>query len=81
MLVAQAQRQWDTAKEYLLKDLEISLEFKDEYCAGITLRTLARLWQESGDQSLPAAVAPYLGATAEQVTERFKRALEPGGEG
>ncbi len=73
--VAQAKRQWAQAKEFLLKDLVISLEFNDTHGAGITIRSLARLWHEGGDESLPAAVGAVLGASADGVRALFTQAL------
>ena len=74
--VAQAQRQWAQALQYLLKDLEISTEFKDDYGVGITLRSLARLHRESGDASVLAATAQVLGVSAAEVAALFAGALE-----
>lgn len=70
--MAQVQRQ--RAREYFLKDLEISAEFQDEYGMGITLRSLARLHQASGDADLPAAAAKILGLSPAEVTEMWQPA-------
>ena len=69
--VAQEQRQWAQARDYLMQDLTISAEFNDEHGLGITLRTLARLWKAGGDADLPAAVAAVLGAPAGEVEAMF----------
>ena len=74
--VAQEQRQWAQRAKYLLKDLEISVEFEDQEGTAITLGSLARLWQESADDEVPASAAQRLGATVEEVVERFKSLLK-----
>jgi hypothetical protein len=58
----------------LLKDLEITAEYKDEHGLGITLRSLARLWRASGDAGLPAAVAAVLGIAPEEAEELLRAA-------
>jgi hypothetical protein len=42
--VAEEQERWVEATEYLFQDLIISLEYNDQHGAGITLRSLARVW-------------------------------------
>lgn len=70
--VAQEQRQWAQAREYFLNDLAITASYDDPHGLGITLRSLARLWQASGDATLPAAVAEIIGGTAAEVEEQFR---------
>jgi hypothetical protein len=74
-IVAEEQRQWAKAREYLLKDLTISAEFEDWEGAGITLRSLARVWRASGDATLPAAVAEILGVTPAEAESLLNLAL------
>jgi tetratricopeptide (TPR) repeat protein len=78
--VAEEQRQWAQAREYFLKDLEISAELGDEHDLGITLRSLARLWQASGDQGLPEAMASILQASPTEV-QALLRGMLAGDEG
>lgn len=75
-IVAQQQRQWEQARQYLLETLKISAEFSDQHVLSITLRTLARLWEDSGDKNLPAATAPILSSTPEEVTELLRGLLD-----
>ncbi len=42
----------------------------------IDLRSLARLWKASSDASLPAAVAPMLGASVEETEKLLREMLE-----
>jgi Tfp pilus assembly protein PilF len=66
-VVAQEQRQWAQARDYFLRALETYVAYEDGHNLGITLRSLARLWQASGDASLPAAIAPILKVPKEEV--------------
>ena len=75
-IVAQQQRQWEQARQYLLETLKISAEFSDQHVLSITLRTLARLWEHSGDKNLPAATAPILSSTPEEATELLRGLLD-----
>ena len=70
--VAEAQRQWGQAREHLLTALTIFRDYDDEYNMGIALRSLARLWQESGDATLPAAVAAVGGITPGEMEAWFR---------
>ncbi len=79
-VVAQEQRQWAQARSYLLKDLEITWSFKDEHGLAITLRSMARLWQASGDTTLPSAVAEVLGTTSEEAEALLRQALPDEGQ-
>jgi tetratricopeptide (TPR) repeat protein len=74
-IVAQEQRQWAEARDYLLKDLAISVEFEDHHGTAITLRSLARLWQASGDDGLPAAVGEVLGLEPDKAAALLRGAL------
>ena len=65
--VAQAQRQWAQARDYFLSALRTYHEYQDGHNAGIALRSLARLWEESGNAGLPAAVAAVLGVSAQEA--------------
>jgi hypothetical protein len=44
----------------------------------ITLRSLVRLWQESGDSSLPAAMASILQSTSEEIETLLSSLLDSG---
>ena len=79
-MVAEEQRQWAQARDYILMDLGITAEDHDEHRLNITLDSLARLWQASGDASLPGAIAPFLDVTPEAVEELLRR-LSADGEG
>jgi tetratricopeptide (TPR) repeat protein len=65
--VAQEQRQWEQARDFFLKGLEITSEFNDKPVLAITLRSLARLWQASGDTDLPHAIGSILNFTPEEA--------------
>ena len=65
--VAEEQRQWAQARDYFLKALETYKAYEDSHYLQIVLRSLARLWRASEDATLPAAIAPILGATPQEV--------------
>ena len=71
--VAQEQRQWPQGRDYALKALAIFAEFKDSHNLGICVRTLARLWRESGDATIPGAMADILGVKPEDGVEMLKK--------
>jgi tetratricopeptide (TPR) repeat protein len=75
-IIAKNQNQWEQAREYLLQVLKIFLEYQDNRSIGIALRNLARLWQASGDASLPATIAPILDVTPEEVEALFRKVIE-----
>ncbi len=66
-MVAEEQRQWSQARDYFLRALETFVTYEDNYSGGIVLRSLARLWQSSGDKDLPVAIAKILGATLKET--------------
>ncbi len=72
--VAQEQRQYEQAREYYLKALGILNEY-DEYSSGVALRNLSRLYSESQDAGLPAAVAGVLGISVEEAERVLAGAL------
>ena len=74
--VAETQEQWQQAREYFLKALEIFVDFNSEYELGITLHSLARLWQASRDARLPAAVAAVLGISSQEAEEVLKNSTD-----
>ncbi len=74
-MVAQEQRQWEQAHAYFLQALEIDVSYEDTYSSDIDLRSLARLWQASGDEGIPGAVAAVLKADEVKVIELFNEAL------
>jgi len=72
-LLAGGQEQWPAAADYLLQALVIFRDFQDDHLLDMTLRNLARVWQSSGDATLPARVAAALGAAEAEVVERFRK--------
>jgi tetratricopeptide (TPR) repeat protein len=74
--VAQEQRQWAQAREYFLRALEIYATSDDTYYGGIVVRSLARLWRDSSDVGLPAAIAAVLGISEEEAAELIRRSLQ-----
>ena len=66
-MVAQEQRQWEEAREYFLRALETYVDYNDTHDRRIVLYSLARLWQSTGDNDLPAAIAVILDATLEDT--------------
>jgi uncharacterized protein HemY len=65
-MVAEGQRQWAQAREHYLRAMETFVTYNDVHNAGVVLRSLARLWQASGDADLPAAIAPLVGSRPEE---------------
>jgi hypothetical protein len=63
----------------LLQALKVFVAAKDSEHAEIALRNLARLWQASKDDSLPASITPVLGLTSEDVEQRLRELLGTGG--
>ena len=55
--------------------LNITAEFKDEHGLGITLRSLARLWQAIEDAGLPAAVATILEISPQEAEKLLRAAM------
>jgi tetratricopeptide (TPR) repeat protein len=74
-IVAQEQRQWKEASKYFLQSLEIDANYNDTYNMHIDLRSLARLWKASDDAKLPAAVAPIMGASEEEIEKLLREML------
>jgi hypothetical protein len=74
--VVKEQRQFLQARDYFLRALEAFVAYEDSYSAGIVLRSLARLWQASGDANLPAAVASILGGPPEERETLLRSMLE-----
>ncbi len=78
--VAEEQRQWGQALDYFLKDLAISVEFEDQEGSATPLRSLTRLWRESGDENVPVAVAAELKISADEVVKLlagYQESTEP----
>ncbi len=73
--VAEEQRKWEQARPYFIETLKIFVDYEDAYSYSIALRSLARLWQESGDASLPAAVASILSVTPKSLQMRLRRSF------
>jgi tetratricopeptide (TPR) repeat protein len=74
--VAQEQRQWTQAREYFLRALKTYVDYNDTHNGSIVLRSLARLWQSSGDKDLPAAIAKILDATLEETKALLHEMLD-----
>ena len=74
--VAEEQRQFAQARDYFLRALETFVAYEDSYSGGIVLRSLARLWQASGDANLPAAVASVMGGPPEEGETLLRSMLE-----
>ncbi len=79
-MVAQEQRQWAKARENFLRALETFVGYQESYSVNIVLRSLARLWRASGDESLVTAIASIAGNTPKEV-EEVLRTLAAGDEG
>jgi tetratricopeptide (TPR) repeat protein len=75
--MAAQRQQWQQARDYLVKDLAMTAEFDDAHDLAITLRSIAVLWDASGDNQLPAAVAGVLNISPQRA-ERMLRAASPG---
>jgi len=60
----------------LLKALEIFVEFHDEHHVAMVLGNLARLWQASGDASLPGAVAVVLKIQPQAAEALLRKSLQ-----
>ena len=74
-VLAKEQRQWEQARDYFLKALEIFVAYQDSYRLGIVLSSLGLLWRSSGDAELPDSVAEVMGITQEEAMELL-RAVE-----
>jgi tetratricopeptide (TPR) repeat protein len=72
--VAEVQRQWEEARGSFLNALALYVEYNDQHNLAIVIGGLARVWDASGDATLPAAVAEVLGITAEEAEERLRKA-------
>jgi tetratricopeptide (TPR) repeat protein len=74
--VAQEQREFQQARDFFLHALEIFVATEDNYSLSIVLRSLARLWQASGDVTLPTIIAPLLNSTSTEAEEELRSMLE-----
>ena len=75
-IVAQEQRQWQQAGEYLLQALQIYAEYKDNYYVNMTLRNLARLWKASDDVNVRVSIAEAFGKSVEETEKMLLEVLE-----
>ena len=75
-LLAHEQRQWQQAREYLLQALATFVKYNDQRSASITVNNLARLWRDSGDATLPAAMAQGLGWSVEDAETTLQKLTE-----
>ncbi|MHB8600863.1 MAG: tetratricopeptide repeat protein, partial [Ktedonobacteraceae bacterium] len=80
-LLAQDQQQWKQACDYLLQASEIFVEFNDEYSLGIALRSIARLWRDSGDASILTTVTEWFGTEVSEAEALLRGALGIGNGG
>jgi tetratricopeptide (TPR) repeat protein len=80
-LVAEEQRKFQQAYDYFLIALETFAAHNDPHNGSIVWRSLARLWQASGDTSLPATIASALGIPLAQVETLLRQALGNEAEG
>jgi tetratricopeptide (TPR) repeat protein len=74
--VAEEQQKWQPARSYFLTALTTFVDYNDTHSSGVVLRSIARLWQASGDAGLPADVAPILGGTVEETEALLREGLE-----
>jgi tetratricopeptide (TPR) repeat protein len=74
-LMSEEQKQSAQASDYYLKALEIFVEYGDQHNAGRVIQVLSRLYSESQDAGLPAAVAGVLGISAEEAGRVLAGAL------
>ena len=73
--LAQEQQEWAQATDYLLKALVISAEYPDTPDLGISLGSLAQLWQASDDQTIITAVAHVLNISPDEAEKRLRDAI------
>lgn len=70
-MLAEALEQPEEAKTNYLKALQFSAESNNQDGLYISRRNLARFYQDTKDESLLAAVASILGATVEEIRDKF----------
>ena len=70
--VAQKQRKWDRARNQFLQALTIFVEYNDTYSGDIITGSLARLWKESADATIPPTVASILDMAPDEVEKMFR---------
>lgn len=71
-LVYERQR-YAEAREFLLSDLEITVEFGDEHGLPATLFAFRRLWSDSHDDWMISDVASRLGWSENEPRAFFKK--------
>jgi len=74
--VAEVQMQWVKARTCFLHSLEMLVDAHDKQVNGIVLHSLARLWQATGDESMPTAIASILGKAPAEVETGLLSMLE-----
>jgi len=74
--VAMEQRAFQQARNFFLHALEIYVAAEDNYHLSIVLRSVARLWQASGDVHLPTIIAPLMNTTSTEAEEILRNMLE-----
>ena len=75
-LLAIAQEKYEEAVAHLLQALAIFGQFNDQHSIGIALHNLARLWRTGQVPTLPARLAPLLGASVEETTALLQQPAE-----
>ena len=75
-ILEREREQWTPAREYLLRALEIFVDYQDHEGIDPALYNLALLWQSSHDAELPAAIAPLLCASREEVEVLLRKYVE-----
>ncbi len=75
-LLAHTQQQWPHARASLLHALDICVASHDSYHRSITLSRLALLWQDSGDTTLPLAIASLMTITPAEVEALLRASIE-----
>ncbi len=73
-IVAQELREYAQAQAHYKQSLEIYVEYGDEHNRAIVMRSFARLYQTTQDDTLLTTVAQCLGTTPTEVQQRFAAA-------
>ena len=71
-MVAEELREYEQAQKHYQQALEIFIEFQDQHNAAIVMRSLARIYKTSQDDSLLTGVAQCSNSTVEEVAQMFE---------
>ena len=71
-MVAEELREYEQAQKHYQQALEIFIEFQDQHNAAIVMRSLARIYKTSQDDSLLTGVAQCSNSTVEEVAQIFE---------